>query len=84
VIEIISGSARRDRIVKLDLYALYGVGEYWIVDPESQLIEFLVNERGRFIMRSPANDSYQSPNLPEVEINLAKFWRDVDAQMPID
>jgi Uma2 family endonuclease len=81
VIEIISGSARRDRVVKLDLYARYGVGEYWIVDPEAQQIDFLINENGRFVLQSPANDRYQSPRLPEVEIQLAEFWRDVDTQM---
>jgi Uma2 family endonuclease len=84
VVEIISGSARRDRVIKHDLYARHGVGEYWIVEPESQLIEFLINENGRFIMRPPVDDRYQSPNLPEIEINVAEFWREVDAQMSVD
>lgn len=81
VIEIISGSARRDRVEKLDLYARYGVGEYWIVEPQSQVIEFLINEGGRFVVQSPANDLYQSPRLPEISIQLADFWREVDQQM---
>jgi Uma2 family endonuclease len=81
VIEIISGSARRDRVVKLDLYARYGVSEYWIVDPISQQIDFLINENSRFVLQSPANDRYQSPRLPEVEVQLADFWREVDQQM---
>jgi Uma2 family endonuclease len=81
VIEIISGSARRDRVEKLDLYARYDVGEYWIVDPQTQLIEFLTNQGGRFIVTSPTNDRYQSPRLPEVEIQVAEFWREVDRQM---
>ena len=80
-IEIISGTGRRDRIEKLDLYARYGVGEYWIVDPESQLIEFLVNENGRFVVESPTNDRYQSRRLPEVAIQVADFWREMDRQM---
>ena len=84
VIEIISGSARRDRVEKLDLYARYGIGEYWIVDPQSQHIEFLVNEGGRFVVQSPANDRYQSARLPEIEIQVAEFWREVDAQMSDD
>lgn len=84
VIEIISGSARRDRVVKLDLYARYGVGEYWIVDPQSQLIDFLINENGRFVLQSPVNDRYQSTRLPEVEIQVAEFWREVDQQMSND
>jgi Uma2 family endonuclease len=82
VVEIVSGTARRDRVEKLDLYARYGVGEYWIVDPESKLIEFLINENGRFVVQSPANDRYQSPRLPEVEIELSTFWREVDERLP--
>lgn len=82
VIEIISGTARRDRVEKLDLYARFGVAEYWIVDPQTQLIEFLINENGRFVVQSPANDRYQSPLLPEVEIQLANFWREVEERLP--
>lgn len=84
VIEIISGSERRDRVEKLDLYARYSVGEYWIVDPESRVFEFLTNEGGRFVVHSPAHDRYQSPRLPEVEIQLAEFWQEVDRQMSND
>ncbi len=84
VIEIISGTSRRDRVEKLDLYARYEVGEYWIVDPEAQLFDFLVNEGGRFVVNSPVADRYQSPLLPEVEIQLADFWREVDERLPYD
>ncbi len=84
VIEIISGTSRRDRVEKLDLYAKYVVGEYWIVDPETQLIEFLVNEGGRFVVQSATNDHYQSLRLPEVAIQMAEFWREVDRQMVND
>lgn len=83
VVEIISGSARRDRVEKLDLYAKYEVAEYWIVDPEAQHIEFLINEGGRFVVQSPAQDRYQSPRLPEVELNIAEFWREVERQMNV-
>lgn len=84
VIEIISGTSRRDRVEKLALYAKYGVAEYWIVDPDSQVIEFLVNENGRYVVQSPANDRYQSPHLSEVVIDIAEFWREVDRQMAND
>ena len=84
VVEIISGTARRDRVAKLDLYAQYGVGEYWIVDPEAQLIEFLINESGRYVVQSQACDRYQSPRLPEVEIELADFWHEIAQRMAND
>jgi len=82
VIEIISGTSRRDRVEKLDLYARFGVGEYWIVDPETQLFEFLINESGRFIVHSSVNDCYHSSRLPEIEIQLADFWREVEERLP--
>lgn len=40
VVEIASPStAQRDRGIKLDRYRLYGVDEYWVVDPESRTVE---------------------------------------------
>ncbi len=83
VIEILSpGTDRRDRTEKLDLYAKYGVAEYWIVDPAAQLFEFLTLDQGRYVVTQPANDCYQSPRLPEVEIDLAAFWQEVDRRLP--
>jgi len=40
VIEVLSdGTAKRDRGVKYDDYQAHGVAEYWIVDPDNQVIE---------------------------------------------
>ncbi len=40
VVEILSPStAHRDRRIKLDLYRRRGVPEYWIVDPERDMVE---------------------------------------------
>lgn len=40
VVEVLSSStAARDRGVKLERYRLYGVPEYWVVDPDEQMIE---------------------------------------------
>jgi Uma2 family endonuclease len=85
VIEILSeGSDRRDRVEKLDLYARYGVAEYWIVEPQSQIFEFLLNENGRYVVISPSNDCYRSPRLPELEIQLADFWHELDERLSKD
>ena len=36
MIEVLSPeTAARDRVEKRDLYSKHGVGEYWIVDPET-------------------------------------------------
>lgn len=45
VIEILSPgaeNARRDRIAKRQLYAKYGVKEYWIIDSEKRAVEVYV------------------------------------------
>ncbi|HEY0142775.1 MAG TPA: Uma2 family endonuclease [Thermoanaerobaculia bacterium] len=40
VIEILSGGSRRhDEIVKRNAYERFGVAEYWIVDPELELVK---------------------------------------------
>ncbi len=40
VVEIVSSStAHRDRGIKLDLYARRGVREYWIVDPDEDVVD---------------------------------------------
>lgn len=49
VIEIISpGTAYYDWIDKKDLYAKFGVKEYWIVDPEKQTVQIFENVSNQF------------------------------------
>ena len=82
VIEIISpGTSRRDRTEKLDLYAKHGVPEYWIVDPESLHIEFLLLEGDRYTVIQSTENTYRSSHNPEVEIELEKFWEEVQQRL---
>lgn len=47
VVEILSpATAERDRTVKLELYAQYGVKEYWLVDPDAKTITVLLRGEG--------------------------------------
>jgi Uma2 family endonuclease len=56
VVEILSpGSAKRDRVMKKESYARFGVPEYWIVDPIHLTIEQYVLIRDR--------EPYQSANI---------------------
>jgi len=83
LIEVLSpASSRRDRGEKLSLYAQTGVREYWIVDPGTRQIEFLVNEAGRFIVALPVAGVYRSQQLPEVHLDLARFWLEVGSRDP--
>lgn len=46
VVEIISPStAKRDRTIKKETYARFGIPEYWIVDPANQTIEQYVQQQ---------------------------------------
>ena len=82
VIEVLSpGASRRDKTEKLDLYAKYGVAEYWIVDPESRDFEFLLLNESRYTVEQPTGNSYQSARLPEVAFNLEQFWQEIDRRL---
>jgi Uma2 family endonuclease len=82
LVEILSPhNSRRDRVDKLDLYAQYGVAEYWIVDPAERQFDFLVNRGGKFEVQPQQDNCYVSPVCPELAINLASFWQSVDEQI---
>lgn len=83
VIEVLSPqTARRDRVEKLKLYAESGVREYWIVDPEGKQIDFLVCHEGTFAVVLARDGCYKSEVMPEIELDLADFWREVDRRVP--
>lgn len=82
VVEILSpGLSRRKRGEKLRLYAECGVREYWIVDPGARWVEFLHNEEGRFVVVVPRDPEYHSTVLPEVRLNIAEFWQEIESQL---
>ncbi|HZF07453.1 MAG TPA: Uma2 family endonuclease [Thermoanaerobaculia bacterium] len=82
VVEVLSPrTIRRDRDEKLALYARSGVREYWIVEAIGRQIEFLVNREGRFVVALPSDGAYQSEALPEIELDLAAFWRRVEKKL---
>ncbi len=67
VVEILSpATAERDRTVKLDLYALHGVIEYWIVDPDAGTITVLLRGEGGFEVNGIYGEG-QSLRLPTLE-----------------
>ncbi len=54
VAEVLSDKTRaNDLKVKFSAYEAAGVGEYWIVDPGSQLIEQYVLKDGRYVLAYP-------------------------------
>jgi Uma2 family endonuclease len=75
VIEIISpSSSKKDRVIKFQRYLKYGVREYWLIDPDSKIVQAYILENGNYIAKAYA-DADAAPvsvlegciiNLPEV------------------
>jgi Uma2 family endonuclease len=79
LVEIVSpGSARRDRVLKLELYRETDLREYWIVDPTERTVDFLTLRGGTFEMVPVAGERYRSPNFEGLELDLVALWRELD------
>ncbi len=77
VIEILSpSSSEKDRELKRKLYALHGVREYWLVDPDAKSIEVLVRREGdlRTAQTFVSEDWLTSPLLQDFRLSLAAVF----------
>lgn len=76
---------RRDRVEKVDDYAVFGVRYYWIVDPEQQTFEILeLGGDGRYV-RALGAASGTLPTIPGCEsltLDLDELWREVEKLGP--
>jgi Uma2 family endonuclease len=73
VIEILSPSTRpRDEHLKRDLYERVGVEEYWLVDPDHNVVTIYRREGSRFLPPETfeANAVVSTPLLPGFELPL--------------
>ncbi len=77
IIEILSpGNSRREMKDKFDLYQEAGVQEYWLVQPQEEVVlVYSLNEQGQYIGLRPAVDMVVSPLFPDLGIDLAKIFR---------
>jgi Uma2 family endonuclease len=81
VIEIGSpGTRKRDETLKKRLYERSGVSEYWVIDPELDVVR--VYQRGEegfgraIELSSEADDSLTTPLLPGLEMPLRRVFRE--------
>ena len=79
VIEILSPSTRRtDEIVKRKLYERFAVPEYWIVDPELEIVKVYRFEGGRYVRAAElsleSSDALETPLLPGFRLPLADVF----------
>jgi Uma2 family endonuclease len=83
IVEIISPSSKsRDTYKKKELYELFKITEYWIVDPANKTVEiFFLNENGKYFLLSEGyideggNKILSSNILKELEINLENVFK---------
>lgn len=79
VVEILSpGTSTLDRRVKHALYARFGVGEYWVVEPTSGRIDVhhLESDQYAVVARLDRSSTLKTPRFPEVHVELYKVFRD--------
>ncbi len=80
VVEVLSPgekNERRDRQVKLKLYASQGVQEYWIADRKLQQVQLYRRQQAVLKLAHTvlANDEITSPLLPGFACSVSKFFR---------
>ncbi|NER80536.1 MAG: Uma2 family endonuclease [Leptolyngbya sp. SIO1D8] len=80
VVEVLSPgekNERRDREVKLKLYASQGVLEYWIADRRLQQVQIYRRQQGvlKLINTALAEDDISSPLLPGFSCLVSRFFR---------
>jgi len=66
IVEIISPSSRRrDQIEKFRLYGQYGVPEYWLVYPDSEVTEVYIHKDGKYALHGKftGEETFESPTL---------------------
>jgi len=80
VIEIGSpGTRKRDETIKRRLYERTGVSEYWIVDPDIDVVRVYRRQDDEFDrpieLRAESGDVLTTPRLPELQLPLARIFR---------
>jgi Uma2 family endonuclease len=77
VVEILSPStSSRDRRLKRDVYERTGVTEYWVVDPDRDVVDVYRRSDGPFAdpISFGREQTLTTPLLPDLEIPLAKVF----------
>lgn len=67
---------RRDRELKLKLYSIKGVREYWIVDWRSQQVEVYRRDNAILVQTATlfVTDTLDSPLLPDFNCPIDRFF----------
>lgn len=77
VIEVLSPSTeKRDRTVKLKMYAKFGVREYWMAKEKTATVEIFRLQKGELVLvaRLGKSDTLTSPLFPGLEVPLDEIF----------
>jgi Uma2 family endonuclease len=77
VVEVLSEStARLDRDVKPKQYALYGVPEFWLIDPVGKTVQIFRLREGAYELaaRLSYKDNLESPLFPGLRLPVSSLW----------
>jgi Uma2 family endonuclease len=79
-VEIVSeGSEVRDYETKRQEYLVYGLFEYWVVDPGARKVTVLIRDGGAWVERVAQGDqAIPSLVLPGFATRVDELWADVD------
>lgn len=78
VVEVLSpGTARRDRVRKLNAYARHGVRHYWLMDPEARTLEAFDLAEGAYRLAAAVggDEAFRPGLFPGLVISLGELWR---------
>jgi len=81
VCEILSpGTARKDRVLKMPIYARHGVAYLWLLDPLERTLEAydLLEGQWRVIGLFQGDDVVQVAPFEALELSLSNLWADIE------
>jgi Uma2 family endonuclease len=69
-------NSQRDRVKKLRLYDKFGVGEYWVADPEARTLEIYRRDGGALALAATlkGEDEIDTPLLPGFACTPARVF----------
>jgi len=79
VAEVLSpATARKDRVLKMPLYAEFGIKHCWLINPDHRTLEAYANEGGRWVVLGTWADDDVADIAPfeAVPFELAALWAD--------
>jgi len=77
VVEILSPTTQQtDRVTKAQLYAKYGVPQYWLIDPERKVLEAyeLSGEQYKLVIRVQDAEVFTPAVFPGLSFQINELW----------